>query len=118
MTCNINPAKVSAIMNMQEQMIETGAWRRNRGLVVDTDLCRLCGEVLEGVIHITSVCTMLAFREYMTLHNNLLKIIMVAWCKENELMERDQAYYKVKWGHGAVLDNEHVKISWDFVSTI
>ena len=114
MTCNINPAKVSAIMNMQEQMIETGAWRRNRGLVVDTDLCRLCGEVLEGVIHIISVCTMLAFREYMTLHNNLLKIIMVAWCKENELMERDQAYYKVKWGHGAVLDNEHVKISSDF----
>ena len=33
----------------------------------------------------------------MTRHNNLLKILMVAWCKENELMEHEQAWYKVKW---------------------
>ena len=33
MRCNINPAKVSAIINMQEQMIETRPWKRNRGLV-------------------------------------------------------------------------------------
>ena len=45
MKCNINPAKVSAIINMQEQIIEARAWKRNSGLVVDTDLCRLCGEV-------------------------------------------------------------------------
>ena len=75
MKCNINPAKV-IIINMQEQMIETIAWKRNRGLVVDTDLCRLCGEVPEGVI--TSGCKLLASREYMTRHSNLLKILMVA----------------------------------------
>ena len=86
MKCNINPAKVSAIINMQEQMIETRPWKRNRGLVVDTDLCRLCGKVPEGVMHTTSGCKMLASREYMARHNNLLKILMVAWCKENELM--------------------------------
>ena len=63
----------------------------NRGLVVDTDLCRLCGEVSEGVMHITSGCKMLASREFKTRHNNLLKILMVALCKKNELMERDQA---------------------------
>ena len=57
---------------------------------------------------------MLASRKYMTRHNNLLKILMVAWCKENKLMERDHAWYKVKWGQGAVLENGHVKISWDF----
>ena len=45
--CSINPAKVSAIINMREQITETRAWKRNRGLVVDTDLCRLCGEVTE-----------------------------------------------------------------------
>ena len=65
MKCNINPAKV-IIINMQEQMIETIAWKRNRGLVVDTDLCRLCGEVPERVMHITSGCKMLASREYIT----------------------------------------------------
>ena len=46
--CNINPAKVSAIINMQEQMTKTRAWKRNKGLVVDTDLGRYCGEVPEG----------------------------------------------------------------------
>ena len=114
MKCNINPAKVSAIINMQEQMIRTRTWKRNRGLVVDTNIFRVCGEVSEGVTLVTSGCKMLASREYMTRHNNLLKILMLAWCKENELMERDQARYKVKWGQSALLENEHVKMSWDF----
>ena len=76
--CSINPAKVSAIINMREQITETRAWKRNRGLVVDTDLCKLSGKVPGGVMHITSGCKMLASREYMTRHNNLLKILMVA----------------------------------------
>ena len=29
-------------------------------------------------------------------------------------MKRDQAWYKVKRGQVAVLENEHVKMSWDF----
>ena len=41
----------------------------------------------------------------MSQHNNLLKILVVVWCK---------AWYKVKWVQGAVLENEHVKMSWDF----
>ena len=105
---------MSAIINMQEQMIETRAWKRSRGLVLDTDLCRLGGEVPEGVMHITSGCKMLVSREYVTRHNNLLKILMVAWCKENELMEHDQTWYKVMWGQEAVLENEHVQMTWDF----
>ena len=50
----------------------------------------------------------------MTRRKKLLKILMVAWRNENELMEQNQAWYKVKWGQGAVLKNGHVKISWDF----
>ena len=50
----------------------------------------------------------------MTWHKNLLKILMVARCKENELMERDQTWYKVEWGQGAVLKNENAKMRWDF----
>ena len=91
----INPVKVSTIINMQKQMIKTRAWKRNRVLVVNTDFCRLCSEVPERVMNIISGCKMLASREYLTRHNNLLKILVVAWCKENELMERDQAWYKV-----------------------
>ena len=61
-------------------MIEKRGWKRNRGLVVNTDLCRLRGEVPEGIMHITSGYKMLASRKYMTWHNNPLKILMVAWC--------------------------------------
>ena len=78
MKCNINPTNVSTIITFDEQIIETRAWKRIRGLVVDTDLCRLCGEVPEGVMQITSECKMLASRKYLTLHKNLLKILMVA----------------------------------------
>ena len=53
MKCDTNPAKISKIIHMQEQR------KRNRGLV-DTDLSRLCGEVPDGVMHITSGCRMLA----------------------------------------------------------
>ena len=49
---------------------------------MNADLCRLCGEVPGGkgggVMHITSGCKMLAAREYMTQHNNLLKVLIVA----------------------------------------
>ena len=34
--CNIDARKVSAIINMQEQMIETSGWKGNRGLNVTT----------------------------------------------------------------------------------
>ena len=49
--CNINPAKVSATIKRQEQRIETRAWKCDNGLVMDTDSCRLCSEVPEGVLH-------------------------------------------------------------------
>ena len=65
-------------------------------------------------MHITSGCKILASREYMAWHNDLLKFLMVAWCKEHELTKRYWAWYKFKWVQGAVLENEHVTISWDF----
>ena len=111
MKCTLNPVKVSFIITMQEQVIETRSWKRKKGILVDSDLCRLCGEVSAGFMHIPSGCKMLASREYMTRHNNLLKILIVACCKENELMKRDQAWYKVKWKQGAVLENKHGKMS-------
>ena len=41
--CNTDPRKTSSIFALQEQMIETKAWIKIRGLV-DDDSCRLCGE--------------------------------------------------------------------------
>ena len=53
--CNIDPRKVSAIIDMQEQMVETRAWKKNRGLTT-IDECRLCGEQKEGVTHLVTGC--------------------------------------------------------------
>jgi len=114
MKCNIDPRKVSSIVNMQEQMVETRAWKRNRGISVESDKCRLCGQRVEGVMHLVSGCRCLAAREYLMRHNNVLKVLMTAWCKEHDLMAEDQPWYKVKWDQGAVMENEKVKMAWDF----
>ena len=39
---------------------------------------------------------------------------MTVWCKENELMKDDEPWYKVKWSQGEVIENEDVKMTWDF----
>jgi len=53
---NDSPQKVAAIISMQEQMVETRAWKQSRGLQVQSDKCRLCGEVRETVMHMLSRC--------------------------------------------------------------
>ena len=45
-------------------------------------------------MHLTSGGKMLASKEYMTRHNNLLKILMVAWYNENELIDEIRLFTK------------------------
>ena len=51
--CNTEPRKASSIFALQDQMIETRAWKKRRGLV-ECDKCRLCGEHRETVHHLPS----------------------------------------------------------------
>ena len=44
--CNTDPRKTSSKFALQEQIIETRAWKKIRGLV-ECDKCRLCGEQRE-----------------------------------------------------------------------
>ena len=39
--CDTDPHKTAAVLSMQEQMVETMAWKKMRGLS-DNDQCRLC----------------------------------------------------------------------------
>ena len=71
--CNTDPRKISSIFALQEQMIETKAWKKIRGLV-DDDSCRLCGEHRETVQHLLSGCKKLAGTEYLKCHDNALKV--------------------------------------------
>ena len=39
---NIEPKKVVSITAVQKHMVETRAWKANRGLPVESDKCRIC----------------------------------------------------------------------------
>ena len=79
--CNIDARKVSAIINMQEQMIETRGWKGSRGLNVTTENCRLCDAYKETVMHILSGYKVLAGSDYLKRHNNALMVLIVEWTK-------------------------------------
>ena len=111
MRCNVDSRTVSAIIAMQEQMVETRSWKSNRETPVKNDMCRLCGQNTEGVMHLVSGCKCLAALEYLNRHDNVLKVLMTAWCKEHDLMEENLLWYKVKWNKGSTIENEMVTMT-------
>ena len=50
---NTDPRKTVSIFTLQEQMVESKAWKKIRGLIED-DKCRLCGEYRETIQHLLS----------------------------------------------------------------
>ena len=74
--CNTEPRKTSRIFALQEQMVETRAWKKIGGLV-ECDKCRFCGEHRETVHHLLSGCKKLVGREYVKRHKNTLKVLAV-----------------------------------------
>ena len=116
--CNIDARKVSAIINMQEQMIETRGWKASRGLNVTTENCRLCDAHKETVMHILSGCKVLAGSDYLKRHNNALMVLIVEWAKQESLLPSNSVWYKQKWSKGTVLEKNGKKICWDFEFTM
>ena len=49
--CNTDPAKTAVVFSMPEQMVETMAWKKMRGLS-DNDQCRLYRKQKETVQHL------------------------------------------------------------------
>ena len=114
LTSNIDPKKVAAIVAMQEQMVETKAWKVHRGIGGNNDRCRLCKEYQENVMHLLSGCKVLAGTEYLRRHNNALMILCVEWGKLNGLLPPKTSWYKEKWEKGKIFENENQKMCWDF----
>ena len=110
--CNTYPRKTS-IFTLQEQMIETRAWKKIRGLV-ECDKCRLCGEHRETVHHLLSGCKKLAGTEYVKRHNNTLKVLAVKWAVENGLLPEDTKWYTAKWESERVIVKDGKKLFWDW----
>jgi len=114
LTCNIEPQKVASIIEMQERMIETKAWKRARGIEVDTDMCRLCSKFKESVDHLLAGCEKIAGNEYVKRHNNALMVMAVEWGKEKGLIEEKEKWYELSWKKGTMVENDKAKIVWDF----
>ena len=116
--CNIDARKVSVIINMQEQLIETIEWKAIRRLNVTTENCRLCDAYKETVMHILSGCKVLAGSDYLKRHNNALMVLKVEWAKQESLLPSDCVWYKQKWSKGTVLEKNGKKICWNFEFTM
>ena len=110
---NIDPKKTGAIISMLEQMVETRAWKKARGLVENGN-CRLCNKYLESCEHLVAGCTNLANTEYLNRHNRALMIVAVAWAKLNGLISEDTVWYQQKWTRGTTFENDKAKLIWDF----
>ena len=113
MGCNIDSTKVASIIQLQERMVETRAWKKNRGLV-ENDSCRLCGKFSESLDHLLSGCEKLAGDENLKRHNNALMVFATEWAKNLELLGKNVKWYEQSWERGKVLENEKAKLLWDF----
>ena len=83
--CNTDPRKRSSKFALQEQMIETRAWKKIRGLM-KFDKRRLCSR---HVCHLLSGYKKLLGTEYVKQLNNILKVLTVNWGVKNGLLPED-----------------------------
>ena len=111
---NLDPRKTAAIVNLQEQMVETKLWKVSKGIADGRDMCRLCGSFRETVHHLLAGCQMLAGKEYLQRHNKALMVLAVAWAKKYEIIDESIVWYKEKWEKGKVFENMKGKLVWDF----
>ena len=98
----LEPRKTGAIMNLQENMLETRVWKVTRGLICADDKCRLCGEHRQTVDHLLAGCKLLAGNDHLTRHNRTLMILAVQWAKEFELIDTQTKWYSERWKRGHI----------------
>ena len=111
--CNTDPKKTAAIFNnMQQQMTETRAWKKLRG-IGEVDICRLCGEQKETLQHLLSGCKKFTAIEYVRRHDNALKIMAVEWGKKEGLLPEKTRLYNERWEMGHVIEKDGKKTLWD-----
>ena len=108
---NIKTETESLIMAAQEQALNCNSVKKDiYGLKV-SDKCRLCGKNVESITHIVSACSMLAQRDYKRRHDKVCLNLHWNLCKKYGINVVDKWYqHKPE----AVLENDAVKILWDF----
>ncbi|XP_023238417.1 uncharacterized protein LOC111637209 [Centruroides sculpturatus] len=99
------------IFAAQEQAIRTNAIKARIEKSADDPTCRLCKEADETIDHILSCCKKIAQTEYKQRHNSVAKMIHWNLCHNYHIPTG-----KNWWKHNPekVVENECVKILWDF----
>ena len=93
---NMTPEKIGKIISIQEQMVPTRKFLQMPGKHQETTTCRLCEAHPEGTMHWMSAYPYLAGSEYLTRHNQALKVLYVALAKKVGLLDPKLAWFKVR----------------------
>ena len=102
----------SLILAAQEQALNTNAINKNIYGLDCTDRCRLCGTELETATHIVSACSVLAQREYKRRHDKVCANLHWNLCRKFDVDVTEKWYQHQP---ERVVENEKVKILWDFM---
>ena len=79
------------------------------------DKCRLCGERDETVAHIVSECKQLAQNEYKKCrHDKVAAMLHWSLCQQYGFPCTEKSYEHVITKEMRVLENDEVKVLWDF----
>ena len=108
------PEKVSDVMEMMEQNIETKMRILGSGREVDDVKCRVCGKNNETVQHWLTGCTPLAATEYTLRHDKALMVLAVEWAKQEGVLAKETKWYEVTWNRGAIIEKGNRRIRWDY----
>ena len=102
--------KESLLIAAQDQALSTRAMQHIYSTAT-SPLCRLCGSCDETVEHLVSGCSFLAVSQCITRHNNVAKNIHWSLCTKFGLNHTESS-----WNHcpPSVIENEEVKLLWDF----
>ena len=99
------------IFAAQDQALRTNWVKKHIDGREVSDKCRLCGVRDESVEHLVAECEKVAQTEYKQRHDSIARIVHLEMCQKYGLIG------EMKWYNHrpeSVLENERVKILWDF----
>ena len=103
------------ILAAQDQAIRTRWVQRHIDKKDIPSDCRMCGEKEETVAHITSECRQLAQNEYKKCrHDKVAACLHWNMCKKYGFTCPDKSYEHFIGKESKVLENDEVKLLWDF----
>ena len=99
------------IIAAQDQSLRTNAIKCKIDNTSDNSKCRLCGDREETVDHLVSSCSKIAQTDYKERHNKVAQMLHWNLCQKYGIPSANNW-----WEHKAdkVLQNDQVKILWDF----